>query len=58
MSFVDALFQRYSDPLRDGREDGSYQIFIVGSLSPGKSGKLNMNFIRSNSLVLVLTPIS
>ncbi|XP_074601152.1 tubulin folding cofactor E like protein mlt [Brevipalpus obovatus] len=38
MSFVDSLFKRYSDPLRDGREDGSYQIFIVGSLSPGKSG--------------------
>ncbi|XP_015788056.1 tubulin-specific chaperone cofactor E-like protein [Tetranychus urticae] len=38
MSFVEALFKRYSDPLRDDRSNGSFQIFIVGSLSPGKSG--------------------
>lgn len=40
MSFVNALFQRYSDPLRDEKENTLYQIFIVGSLSPGKSGNI------------------
>ena len=37
VSFVDALFSRYADPKY--MECNSCELFIIGSLSPGKSGE-------------------
>lgn len=36
-SFVDALYSRFADPKYS--ECNSCELFIIGSLSPGKSGK-------------------
>ena len=37
VSFVDALYSRYADPTY--AECNSCELFIIGSLSPGKSGE-------------------
>lgn len=44
-SFVDALYSRFADPKYS--ECNSCELFIIGSLSPGKSGKLFISFFLS-----------
>ena len=44
ISFVDALFSRYADPKYS--ECNSCELFIIGSLSPGKSGKKDRCFFQ------------
>lgn len=38
VSFVDALYSRFADPTYSECSE-SCELFIIGSLSPGKSGK-------------------
>lgn len=48
-SFVDALYSRFADPKYS--ECNSCELFIIGSLSPGKSGKTFSSSISPSSSI-------
>lgn len=51
-SFVDALYSRFADPKYS--ECNSCELFIIGSLSPGKSGKKIAFFVAFLSVLFVM----